>query len=424
MLHLLRSGASTFRKSPALSAVLVLGLSLAVVTWGGTQIALEALVQRPTAGEAKLADWVRLEPPPRFADVEPPSGALFDLDAANRMSWRDYEVLSRLAGPTRHGGGCMDEGVVVAGGRLREATLDFLDGDPRIFDLPPWRFGGPWEANGRESDPRVAVINAAANEMLFDGGNSVGGTVLVGAEELRIVGVLEKPPGRHPSPAVVLLPFQNAILRRIRPSIGLENGEGAPTFDDLRASEVRWLSLLVEFDDERSEQRFADGIAAYATEQRATGRPVVRGTLVRAHALRMAVAKRHPSELLFSFAALLLLGASVLNASRLLLVKYQEGDMAMGIHRAFGASRRVVLLQHLLEAALAGGAAALVAIGGTAVAVRVMNAMLPIRPADYALGPRIAAEELALAVGAAVLAAVYPAWSSSRRTPAAMLRRR
>ncbi len=317
----------------------------------------------------------------------------------------------------------MDEGAVVGGGRLREATIDFLDGDPRIFDLPPWRLGGPWEANGRESDPRVAVLNAAANEMLFDGGNSVGRTVLVGAEELSIVGVLERPSGRRPSPAVVLLPLQNAMLRRIRPSIGLENGELAPTFDDLLASEVRWLSLLVEFEDERSERMFADRIAAYATEQRATGRPVVRGSLVRARGSRMAVARRHPSELLFSFAALLLLGASVLNASRLLLVKYRECDVAMGIHRAFGASRRVVFLQHLLEAALAGGAAALVAIGGTAVAVRVMNAMLPIRPADYALGPRTAAEELALAVGAAVLAAVYPAWSSSRRTPAAMLRR-
>jgi putative ABC transport system permease protein len=99
-------------------------------------------------------------------------------------------------------------------------------------------------------------------------------------------------------------------------------------------------------------------------------------------------------------------------------VRYRTRDLEVGVHRAFGASKRAIFFQHVLEAALAAGGAGAIAIGASAVLLDVMNTVLSIRPADYALDVRTGFEALGLSIAVGVAAALYPAWWSSRRSPA------
>ncbi len=126
---------------------------------------------------------------------------------------------------------------------------------------------------------------------------------------------------------------------------------------------------------------------------------------------------------MWPLAAWLVLVTSGLNLVRLLMGKFTRRAPELGMQRALGARRRALRLQLLLEAAMVG------AIAGVA-GVLLASGMMPFAVHSVRfteslpwLGAGDALTAILVAIGAALLAAAYPAWQLGRGSPASQLRR-
>jgi putative ABC transport system permease protein len=103
----------------------------------------------------------------------------------------------------------------------------------------------------------------------------------------------------------------------------------------------------------------------------------------------------------------------------IMMISVTERTREIGIRKAIGATRRVILWQFLIEAStvtLIGGAIGMLCGGGVAF---IAQALTPI-PAAVPLWAIAAA--LVMAVVAGVLFGLWPAWRASRLDPVAALR--
>ncbi len=124
----------------------------------------------------------------------------------------------------------------------------------------------------------------------------------------------------------------------------------------------------------------------------------------------------------------LCLATCVINLVRMLMVKFGGRSHDLGLLRAFGARQRGVMGQLLLEALLIGLVAGVL---GVLVGVAMMplaDHSVEATPAGHSgsttyLSVRTALTTIGYAIAASLLAAIYPAWRLSRGTPAAQLGR-
>src|SRR5262249_59296121 len=85
----------------------------------------------------------------------------------------------------------------------------------------------------------------------------------------------------------------------------------------------------------------------------------------------------HPAYYLLDLFAKVTLIASALNLVRLLLAKFSARADLSGIHRALGATRRSIVLVHVIEAKLIGIGAGIVGLGLAAIAVPILHSIVP-----------------------------------------------
>lgn len=132
---------------------------------------------------------------------------------------------------------------------------------------------------------------------------------------------------------------------------------------------------------------------------------------------------------LWPMLAAMCLVTCVVNLVRMLMVKFGGRSHDLGLLRAFGAKRRVVMGQLLAEAI---GIGVIAGVLGVVVGVALMPlamATLQATAANATTGsPTVldltsALVTITASTGAALLAALYPAWRLSRGTPAAQLGR-
>jgi putative ABC transport system permease protein len=121
-----------------------------------------------------------------------------------------------------------------------------------------------------------------------------------------------------------------------------------------------------------------------------------------------------------SFAFLLV---CVANTVALLLAKFLRKAPEAGVRRALGASRGAIMVQHLVESALVGAGGGLLGLGLAQVGLLGVRAQVGENIARVLhMDLAMIAVAIALALGASLLAGLYPAWRIGQTNPAYYLK--
>jgi putative ABC transport system permease protein len=313
----------------------------------------------------------------------------------------------------------------------RVANADFFP----MFDVP-FKFGGPWGASEDEKRAAVVVITRQMNDKLFGGANSVGKSILLDNESYTVRGVLDdwrllprfydlniRPYGAGDA---VFLPLMRALDKHMG-NIGSTNcsGDVIPGWDGRLRSDCIWMQFWVELPSTADVEKYRAFLNNYAGEQQHLGRfhwpPHTQLRDVNQWLQYMHVV---PNEvrilILVSFGFLLV---CLMNAMGLMLAKIMGRAADIGVRRALGASRGDIFAQCLVETGVVGLAGGILGLILTALGLWAARSLLTKEYTALAhLDLTDTGLAVLLAVGATVLAGLYPTWRAAHVQPAWQLK--
>lgn len=225
------------------------------------------------------------------------------------------------------------------------------------FSSLVWKFqsGTPFTGEDYDRAEAVCVIGAKVYEELFRGEDPLGKTIVVGKLPTRVIGVLEEKGGSTGGPNIddrVIMPLTTVTSRivnekRYLSAVRLKtNRDIDRTMEDIRAILRESHGLKENLDDDFT-MRSSKDILAFVT--------VISGSLL----------------LFLGTAAIVALVVSGFVLANLFYITIQERKKDIGIRRAYGATRKGILLSFLFESimiTLIGGIAGIilsVILGGT-----------------------------------------------------------
>lgn len=248
----------------------------------------------------------------------------------------------------------------------------------------------------------VAVINATAAEELFGSTNVVGETISIDGYHFTIIGMLEEEEttiGNASGRLEAYIPF--SVLSKISGS----------------SREV--TSFYVSSADEESMDQVEAEITAYLYE-RLSG-DTNSFSIVNASTVMEAMSSVNNTMkwMLGGIAGISLLvgGIGIMN---IMLVSVTERTREIGIRKAIGARKQMILIQFLIEALLVSVTGCLIGIGMSALTVFVMNQMMSSLSASLSL------DVILIAIGFSMIIGVgfgsYPAYKAANKRPIEALR--
>ena len=315
---------------------------------------------------------------------------------------------------------------------VRATGKDFF----AMFDLD-FIYGSAWTVEQEKAAEAVLVIDETLNDKLFGGGNSVGKQIYLDDTIFTVVGVIKKwkihtkyydlNNGSFNSPEPIFIPITLWEPMQLV-SHGNTNGwkhEGVTTFEGQLQSEMFWVQFWAELPTTKDVQKYHAFLFAYLTEQGTKGRytrenPEYNLKDVNEWMVYNKVVSEDNKILVgLSFMFLAVCLANILG---LLLGKFLRRAPEIGVRRALGASKRQIFLQHIVEVSVLGLLGGLI---GIAIAqlglwgVRVTSSEFT-ELADMDLSMLLAAPTIA--IGACILAGIYPAWLVCKTQPAIYLK--
>ena len=373
------------------------------------------------------------------------------------LTYMDALALMRLSGPVRRAA-------------MYATTLSLLPSDPRVYPFQvivratfadffpmfdaPFKFGGPWNAREDDAHAAVAVITRDVNDRVFGGTNSVGRTLRLDNQDYRIIGVLDRwqLPARFydlsGSPGAtddVFVPFTHAVdafrqgggtgptfMTCNRPSTAPAPARGRSaggtqmvSITAVLASECSWVQFWLELPTAAAIHRYRDALAAYAAQQRHTGRfrwP----PRVQLHDLSqwLSVIGLVPTQvrvaMIIAFSLLL---ACLVNAMGLILAKFLARAADISVRRAAGATRLAIFAQSLVEIGIIGVLGAVLGALLTVFGLHESRTLLPANLVGmtYLDGTDMVIM-LVLAIAATLAAGLYPIWRLTQVQPALQLK--
>ena len=437
--YYLRLALASFKRNPGLTALMVLAIALGIAVCMVTLTSYRAAAKNP-AGERSA---ILFSP---SLDSWDPDRAYEDDDktlAPSMLTYRDAMALQASTIPDRKlimykSGGIYsraDKGMDPQYFATRMTTADFF----AMFEVP-FLYGNPWDAKADAGPEPVVVLSKEANAKAFGGTNSVGKTLQWQNREFRVIGVLDD---WEPMPKYfdvsngsfqdlegAYVPFAWGPILELG-SHGNTNCWKTEVIDSPQAflnSECIWVAAWVELRTAAKQRAYREFMDHYVIDQKKHGRfprPLnnylydVDGWLKR----NKVVEDDNKAMLTLAFA---FLAVCLVNTVGLLLAKFLNAAPIAGVRRALGASRRDIFFQHLTESgvvALAGGI-----VGGLlgVLGVWALRAwygqfldgaarFLPFDEKNFVI-------VVAIAVGAGLLAGLYPAWRIGRAAPASYLK--
>ncbi|HET8898141.1 MAG TPA: ABC transporter permease [Rhodanobacteraceae bacterium] len=413
----------SLKRNKALTALMVLAIGLGIGASMTTLTVLHVLSGDPIPQKSAQLFRVRMNvfPDDRFR----PGDKL-----PYNLARRDAEALLRDARADRQA--MMSAGSMVVmsaqGDPLnveaRYASADFFP----MFQVP-LRYGHAWSRVDDAAHARVAVISGALNEQLFGGKDSVGQTLQVGNQGLRIIGVLgewginprfyDLSNGQFGDSEQVFVPIATALDMKLGTS-GTMNCWGNVSDSHAADAPCLWLQYWAELDTPAKAAAYRRYLHNYIAVQQKAGRFHHPGQLEMQDVMQWLDAKHVvPADVrLQVWLALGFLGICLLNAVGLLLAKFLRRANELGVRRALGASRRAIFLQCLVEAGVVGLA------GGVFGLALAGLGMLLVRhqPTDYAafihMDLRMLLGTFVLALLSSLLAGLLPAWRAMQVAPA------
>ncbi|MBC8028164.1 MAG: ABC transporter permease [Steroidobacteraceae bacterium] len=437
--YYLQLALASFKRNPGLTALMVLAIALGISVCMITLTTYRAAAANPAGDRSSILFSPSIDSWDPERAYEEDKKTL----APTMLTYRDAHALYASKIPDRKlimykSGGIYtraDKGMDPHYIGTRMTTADFF----AMFEVP-FLYGGPWNAKADAGPEPVIVLSKAENEKAFGGVNSVGKTLTWEKREFRVIGVLDD---WEPMPKYfdvsngafqkledAYVPFEwGAIMEQ--GSHGNTNCWKTEVIDNFKGflnSECIWTATWVELRTAEKQRAYREFLDNYVVEQKKRGRfprPLnnylydVDGWLERSEVVQND--NRAMLALAFAFLAVCLV-----NTVGLLLAKFLNAAPAAGVRRALGASRRDIFWQHLTESgviALAGGFAGglLGVIGIWALRawygrfVDEATRALPFDEASFVI-------VVAIAVGAGLVAGLYPAWRIGRAAPASYLK--
>ncbi len=303
-----------------------------------------------------------------------------------------------------------------------------------IFEVP-FAHGGPWDERADAGPDPVAVIDAATNQRLFGGEDSVGRKIRIGQRHFTVTGVLAP---WHPvlkfydvhndpteAPEAIYLPFGHGRDLEIRSSGNTGNWKhyDGDDFASFLASEAVWIQMWVQLETPDQIARYQTFVDGYADSQRAAGR-FQRPSNNWIQPMREWHDEEGvvpPETRALVIIALLFLAVCSINLIGLLLGKYLARAPEVGVRRALGASRRAIFAQHVVECQLLGVLGGGLGLVLSMVALRTINRMFT-NPMSFPLDLNMVAAGIGLALISGLIAGVYPAWRICNTAPAIHLK--
>jgi putative ABC transport system permease protein len=421
----------SFRRSPALTALMVIAIALGIGASMTTLTVYHVLSGDPIPDKSD-----------RLFDVE--------LDAANKIGWTpgeeptfqltrfDAEALLREHRAKRQVmmvGGSVPLQPQTPGAKAFYAQSRMTSADFFAMFEAPFLYGAGWDAAADDGHARVAVISRKLNEQLFGGINSLGRDVVLRGERFRVIGVLDawRPVphyfdmtnGVYREPADVFVPISTGMEMKL-PSSGNTDCWDNPGPEGMRGlnAPCSWLQYWVELASPADAPAFRDYLVHYSQEQQRAGR-FQRPPNVRLRNVMdwLVYRKVLPGDVTLQlWLAFGFLVVCLVNTVGLLLAKCLRRSGDIGVRRALGATQRAIFAQFLVEAGaigLAGGVLGLLLAGVGLWLVRHS-------PAEYAALAQLDAPMLlltfALSLAASLLAGLLPAWHATRIVPAQHLK--
>jgi len=427
----------SLRGSPVLNALMVLSIAVGIGAAMTTLTVMRLLSGDPLPGHSQRIFYPQLDPRPA-GDAGPRPYDKLDYRSAMDL-WQSAradrqaivaESQAKLRAPERGGPAFMAQ--------LLSTQADFFP----MFQVP-FAYGSGWRAQDDRDRARVVVISSDLNNALFAGRNSVGRSLLVRGNAVRIVGVLA--PWR-PSPQFYTLAggsFAHGdtgsfygkpqdVFAPLSTSLELNDGHIQPWTCygetarplDLRSAPCVWVQLWVQLDTPAKVADYRRLLADYAAQQRAAGR-IGRSDTARLLSLPQWLDHNRvvPGDVrLQSWLALAFLGLCLFNSVGLLLAKFLRRGGEIGVRRALGAPRGAIFAQCLTEASVIG------LLGGVGGWLLTLLGLWSVRqqPTAYADLARLDLPAFAgtfvLAIGCALAAGLFPALRASRIAPALQLK--
>ena len=315
---------------------------------------------------------------------------------------------------------------------VRVADSDFF----ALFDVP-FLYGNPWSEQVDRDGGYKVVINEDINNKVFGGGNSVGKTLILNRKPYQVVGVIKN---WNPSPKYydvnngafndseqIFVPFSLAPIEEFN-SWGNNNSwrhENIRNYTDRLNSEMHWVQFWTELSTPVMQREYKQWLGNYVEQQQQLGR------------FKLAEARGEVSDvatwMVFNNVVpednKVLVGLSVLflvvclvNMLGLLLAKFLKRAPEVGVRRAIGASRMQIFSQHLVEVGLIGFCGGVLGLAWAWAALSLLASKFDLTESLAQLDQSMWLIAPVIAVSAAIIAGIYPAWRICSTNPSIYLK--
>src|SRR5438270_8696715 len=295
--------------------------------------------------------------------------------------------------------------IMVSGGGKTSASValqgtlpDFEKAGTQV--IAEGRFFSQFENDQNES---VCVVGSKVADDFFKFGSPVGQTIKIGAEEYRVVGMLQKREqflfsgGSDDQNNVIYLPYN--VARKLKPKA-----------DDVFIMAVAKPGLMDEAKDQvRDLLRVRRQVPFAAPDN--FGMETAEGFLENFRSITAGLAI---AMVVISSVGLMVGGIGVMN---IMLVSVTERTREIGVRKAIGAKRSDILWQFLIEAATLTGIGGLVGLSIGWLLTLLLRLLLPSYVPIWApVGGLVAS------VGIGLIFGIWPAWKAARLDPIESLR--
>jgi putative ABC transport system permease protein len=416
------------RRNVPLTALMVVAVGVGIGAAMTLLTALRAMSADPIPAKSNRLFSVRID---NWGPDAPNSAKLSDL-----LSYPDAMALMRAHQGVRQSAMYATQfsvmpatgDAIAISATTRAVSSDFFP----MFDVPV-AAGAPWSRMDDDNHANVVVLGARIASRLFPGGDAVGRTIALGDQNYRIIGVLapwrfqprvyDLTTGIYQETEDVFLPMSTAADRQLSTygEIDCNRPPASSDWGAMSRSECRWVQFWVELSSAAQRRPYLDFLNNYAQEQQRVGRFHWRANVSLLNVDETLKAEKIvPGEMrIATVAAFGFLIVCLVNATGLMLANLSTRLAEFSVRRAVGAKRGQIFAQCLAEAAAVG-------VSGGVLGVALMLLGLAFERAilreDYARLVSVDLNAVVTAVALALLtvmvAAMYPAWHTSRLAPA------
>jgi putative ABC transport system permease protein len=435
--YYIRLALTSMRRTPVLSALMVLALGLGIGAFMTTFTVYYLMSGDPIPHKSDVLYAVQLD---NWDPNDDPTESASDVQP--QLTYQDGQFLMNSDTPaTRQVHMYGSDMVVVPEGdeppfneNVRATYETFFT----MFDVP-FIYGSPWPSQADADHASVIVIGRDLNDRLFDGENSVGRSIQLNDDFYEIAGVIDDwqptprfyhvDAGRRFSDSEqIFLPFTRAIDLVLGPN-GNTNcwapmDDSLPVIEAFLKSECVWTQFWAELETPEQAAAYKDYLDNYVRDQKQIGRFQRPLNNFISNVKEWLVVNRvvtNDNRVLVRLSFLFLL-VCVLNTVGLLMAKFLGKSGEVAVRRAMGASRRAVFMQNLVEVATIGVAGGIAGIGLAWLGLKGIESLYRGYQHLVQLDPVMLATAVGLAVISAILAGLYPVWRVSRQAPAGLLK--